>query len=960
MKKKLLLVPFIFFLFYSCNSSKQALSLINKQKYQAAQAKLDKQIAKDSLNADTYYVYSLLYTDTAFYAYNIDSSFFFINQAILDFEKTDLKNREKLQASLGLDSVSLLLQKERNDSLAFQRAQEIHTVQAYQDFLDTHTKAQQTTEATKLRNQLAYQAASEMDTYEAYKSFMEAYPNAEEYALAQERYNTLAFRVTTRTGDLQSYLSFLNAFPDSPFRSQAEEYILQISTASNSFQSYADFINSYPNSPHAALALNLLYHQYKEKHSAEAFFQNYQDLPLIDSLKEAYAVAQHILAPIFENQHYGLLNKEAEFVIPKAYDFIPPQYLCEGVQDEVIHLAKKENDSLIHSILTKDAQLIHQYQLAAINTDGAGSLYTQKHYLLPSGLMLLQNEAGKYRLMHQSGTSIYPASGEFTLDTLSFVKTMSEENSAYETGQFQFIKIQENAQWGLISLTGKELLSTEYEEIEDYGHFIVLTKNGKMAVSSRDKIIEAANQKPLELSFLYEDVALIDNRHIVAYTDKYETAINFNLETEVPLEDHNIIRIINDSDPQNQKWLLKRNKSKTFVRNDSLFNTTQAVYYIYDKQNNTPENTYEKAYFNDRWLALQDNKGFHFFDFQLAQEGTLYDSVKLVGESFALLFEEHENASDSVKVKFKGGGLLSLVSPERINFLLLKQTHTLSRTSEEYLLIAPRSGPKEVWNAYGKRVLEGSFSDVQLMPQGLFVVEERRNKGLIDSLGNELVPSRYQSISNFKDNTVALFQNRKFGTYRVDSKTLISPRYEAVLQPYGQPIFHQQDSTTTELFIAKQKGSLGIINQNNIELTDFAYDAIHYWNDTSALVRVDEEWSIISFSRKEQFDKEKEYERYSEILDFEVIEKTEEEAVLKIYKKSGYGVLSNKKGELLSPTYDDIRLFGSLKDVNSIYYSEKYVPEADLYIVIHLDKQGNIIKRQALTQEQYDLVFCED
>lgn len=959
MKKHLLFIFLIFFLISACNSSKQALKLLQKQKFAEVKHTLDKAIAKDSLNADLYYVYSLLYTDTSYSAYNIDSSFYFIRKAIEDYQASDVKSKEKLQKQ-GIDSLALILQKLYNDTLAFERAQNLHEVQSYQNFLDTHPDAPQNQiqEAIQSRNRLAYEAASNLDSYEAYKEFMDTYPQALEFNLAKERYNTLVFREKTRSGDLQSYLDFLEAFPNSPFRPQAEEQILQITTASNQLNTYESFIKNYPSSQHLPLAVNLFYHLYITAHDKESFFSNYNNYPFADSLKRAAQLNERMLAPIFENQHYGLLDSKGRHVIENQFDLIPIHYFCEGVTDQIIHLATADEDDVLHSLLSKAGETIYEYQLPRNNIESPGSLYQQKVHELEAGLMLIENEKGNYQLMHQSGLPIYPKVADtYPLDTVSLVPGMSSESAPY-----QFIKTKENGSWGLISFSGRVLLEPVYEEIEEYGNFIVLSKQSLKAITTREKIITSANQNPLELSFRFEDVALLDQQHIVAFTDEYETVLDIDLNTAVPLARHNIIRLINGIESQNKKWLLRENRTEAYVKNDTLLNRNTAAYYLYDKQSlaEQPEVTYQKAYFNNRWLALKNKEGFHLFDLQTDNEKNVYDSVKLVGESFALLFESYQDAQDSVKVLFQNGGKLALVSPERITFLLLRPGSTAGEKEKEYLLISPKNGPKEVWSQSGKRILTGNFSNLNVYPLGLFVVEERGKKGLLDSLGNELVPIRYQGISNYKDSTLALFQNKRFGIYRYSSKTIIEPRYEAMLQSYGQAVYQKEDSLYYEVFIARKDGAYGLINQSNTQLTDFAFEEVRYWNDTAAFVKSEDEWMIYRFSRTEKFDDEEEYILYDGISDFEEIQSDTEEKVIKIYKDGGYGILSNQRGEVLAPTYDDIRLFGSISDQGSIYYSEKYVPEADLYIIIHLDYEGNIIKRQALTSEQYDMVFCEE
>ncbi|MFP4091632.1 MAG: WG repeat-containing protein [Cyclobacteriaceae bacterium] len=948
----------------ACSSSQQALKLINKQKYQAAQEKIDKALAKDSLHADLLYVYSLLYTDTAFASYDIDTAHFFILASIEDFTRSDAKKRSKYFKAISLDSTALLQQKQRIDSLAFLKFKNINTVTAYQQFVEEYPDASQRQEAESLRNELAYEAALEQDTYQAYQAFMEAYPEAKQYEQAKERYNTLVFKASTWQGNLQSYLDFLASFPKSPYRANAEKQILEISTADNQLSAYLDFIRQYPQSPHLRLAINQFYHLYKEKYGAEAFFSEYAELAWVDSLKKAYEASAQVFAPVFEDNKYGLINSQGTYAINTDYDLIPEDYLCEGVTEDLVHLGIQDGNRIRHQLLDKSGAKVYSFDTEMTTFEQDEGILRQKLiYHLPAGLLLIRQEEGTYQLMQQAGILLMP---DQTIDTLELVPAVSKasENAA----PFQFIKFAQNGRWGLATFNGRVLLEANYSEIEAYEEFITLSQEGSIAVTNRSSVAAIADQRPLELSFLYEDVALMDDRFLVAYTDKYETVLDENLDIAVPSDRHTIVRSFKGDNPQEKLWLLRKDDFEAYVSNDSLLNRRISTYYLYQKEQADSQITYRDVYYSNDWLALKHDQGFMFYDFSTtgvpqagepqAGKPLAYDSVKLIGDSFALLFKESTTGTDSVTIRYKTGRSDTMSPADELNFLLLNAGAGSQR--QEYLLIAPRQGKKEIRSVNGELVLQDDFTDVKVYDHGLFVIEQKNRKGLLNHEGKTLLPFRYEAISNYKDGLLALFRNKKFGTYHHATKTLIEPAYESVLQAYGEAVLNLSDSVLSELFIARKEGALGLINQKNEPLAAFAFDEISYWNDTSALVRQANEWALIRIPRFGKYEKEHDYVLYSGIDDFSIVEEEGGEKVLKIYKEGGYGIISNRKGELLGPTYDDIRLLGSVNDVQSLYMAEKYVPEADLYIVIHIDTSGKIIKRQALTPEQYDNVFCEN
>ena len=75
--------------------SKRAFKLLEKGEYDKLIELLQKSIEKDSTNTGAKYVYSLLYLTPNFYEFNIDTAYYFINEAIRDFEIHDEKTIEK-------------------------------------------------------------------------------------------------------------------------------------------------------------------------------------------------------------------------------------------------------------------------------------------------------------------------------------------------------------------------------------------------------------------------------------------------------------------------------------------------------------------------------------------------------------------------------------------------------------------------------------------------------------------------------------------------------------------------------------------------------------------------------------------------------------------------------------------------------------------------------------------------
>jgi hypothetical protein len=47
-------------------------------------------------------------------------------------------------------------------------------------------------------------------------------------------------------------------------------------------------------------------------------------------------------------------------------------------------------------------------------------------------------------------------------------------------------------------------------------------------------------------------------------------------------------------------------------------------------------------------------------------------------------------------------------------------------------------------------------------------------------------------------------------------------------------------------------------------------------------------------------------------------------------------------------------------DEKPLYFTEKRVEEADIYVVIYYDQAGKFLRKQVYESEEYDRIVCED
>jgi hypothetical protein len=93
-----------------------------------------------------------------------------------------------------------------------------------------------------------------------------------------------------------------------------------------------------------------------------------------------------------------------------------------------------------------------------------------------------------------------------------------------------------------------------------------------------------------------------------------------------------------------------------------------------------------------------------------------------------------------------------------------------------------------------------------------------------------------------------------------------------------------------------------------------------------------------------------------DIRDIRVVRDSPQEKLFIIQQNGDVGVISNKKGIVIPLKFSDIVNVGS-PDL-PVYFTEKHVAEASLFVVIYYDHQGKLLRREVYEQDDYDRIYC--
>jgi hypothetical protein len=94
------------------------------------------------------------------------------------------------------------------------------------------------------------------------------------------------------------------------------------------------------------------------------------------------------------------------------------------------------------------------------------------------------------------------------------------------------------------------------------------------------------------------------------------------------------------------------------------------------------------------------------------------------------------------------------------------------------------------------------------------------------------------------------------------------------------------------------------------------------------------------------------------VKDFKFIAESQNEKIAIVRANNYYGVLSTLNGVVIPLTFTDIVNVGSPEE--PLYFTEKHVEEASIYVVIYYDKEGKLLRRYVYDPDEYEKIYCSN
>lgn len=836
-------------------SERSAINNIEKGKWDKARGQLIRMLQKDSIHAGVEYAWSRYFFSETNPDFQIDSAYRHIQQARAHYQHTTEKERDKL-LKVPVDSGVLAAHKQRIDSAAFARARLANSETAYLDFLKRFETASQKNLAIALRDSVAFEDVVKENTYKSFLSYTEKYPESRFTPKAKAKYDRLLFESKTADQKLATFESFLAQYPETPYRNEIERQILEKLTAGGEATSFERFIRKYPTSGRVKLAKDILYHLLKEDERA------LMAVLASDSIRKIQILEKQYLVPFLKDDKFGFMNERGEELIKASATNILDEYLCGNIMDE---------------LLVVDGKIITRFGMSLNKTSA------QKIESLGYGFLLLEDDAC-VSIMHVSG--FLPVAQE----CLQNAKLLANN----------YLLLKKNNRWSVWTLTGRQLIAYEWDEIQLLGEAIVLKRGGKSRLIRIKDLAKMADQQLPVYSKEYDDIKLWSDGMLWVRNGSEEGVLNQSLN----------------------EWIkpARQRITRAFF---GAISQTAAGYVLHDRRTG-PSQHYYNVKVQQPWILAQEQGVWHNVDL-LTQKNVspAFDSVGFVGPFFVGI------KKDTMQIHLLKDATLEFPQMSRIQFLPGKDSL--------FFLMIEETDKKVVYSTKANKLFSVSAERIEYNNENHFTVTQKQKKGLLSMEGKVVLKPEYDALGPVTKGVVATLRDKKFGLVDLARKKEIKPEYDKNITVYDK-----------SKLLAFKNGLCALIGWDNKPITSFEFEEINYWNDSLALVKKNFQWMLYNFIEKKVIaDKIKAYKWVND---------SPEEKIMIIQQENKYGVLSNTRGMIIPATFSDIVNVGSA--TQPLYFTEKHVEEASIFIVIYYDKNGVQLKKYVYEGSDYEKIFC--
>jgi hypothetical protein len=738
----------------------------------------------------------------------------------------------------------------------------------------------------------AYQRAVGENTEQAFLYFLKNFPGAEDSSRAKLLRDVAAFLEAARLNTYKGFFEFLEKYPSAKQSAEArkryEQLLYTSKTADSTLASYEDFLRSYPHTVFRSEVEEKIFEIVTASGNINDYTLFLKKYPQSTLARKARNILFHLQAESGEIDGIEFLSDSLKKINSLNHGFLVP--ILKG---ERFGFMNQAGEIIIPPISTS---LHPPYKCGNITED---VLWIDHNLISRDGNIITQNVQewsdlgfGFLKIQQQNCLHVLHKSGFSIGECIEDVNLVAEK----------FLALKKNNHWALYSLAGMELTHYAWDTITATENILVFKKGDQHRLASIDNFQKVSYRRTLTLSDPFSAVKPWPPNRLLVSAAGFEGVLNQQLDPVIPFDHYNL--------------------RQTFF---GAVAKLSARFQLFDASGK-PLGVFDDVIVHNPWIAVQADRTWRLMD---NTNGTYsdfaYDSIRFEGP-FVIGFN-----TDSLTIHFLPNITQRFSRSVSASFIPGKD-------STAFLLVQ-QDRKRILYDSRGKKKFQVDGENVQYAGDGLFVISRKEKKGLVSSEGKIVLPVDFDAIGSVVSNVVSLLKDGKFGAYHINLHKLIKPQYDKNILVYNQ-----------KLLSTFQKGYFGFTDWDNKPLSRFEFEEIRYWNDTTALVKLNYNWSIYNINTKKHV--EENIKSINYIID------SDEEKIATVKQENNFGVMSNRKDFIIAPTFSNVINIGSSEE--PLYFTEKHVEEASIFVVIYYDQTGKMLYRQVYEEEAYQRIFCSD
>lgn len=459
----------------------------------------------------------------------------------------------------------------------------------------------------------------------------------------------------------------------------------------------------------------------------------------------------------------------------------------------------------------------------------------------------------------------------------------------------RFLAISEKGKWSLAGLNGQSILPPQYDSIFQIGKIAVFKKAGKYQLIPESDVTAFANGK--SPARVVEQIFSVGTDYIKIRLAGMEEILNLNLETIIPLDRHSVK--LTPAGFVIEKNNLMRLADWPLLKNKNI----------------------RRLEFPEPWMRTLSENGLGLYF--LPDRSEAIESADSIWFNGRFAFARKK---DSV----------TLFTPlrQKVTFSAEDESKFLATTDSGLFFLVKKKTTLQLFDARtGKKIAGGAYTDINPVSKEYITVLLKNKTGLIKSGGKELLTADYDAML-YRNGWFSLLREKKFGGYHPASGKILKPVYDAGLIPYSE-----------DLVLARKNKKWGIVDlKQKPEKTIFQYEEVKFVNDSLALVRKNQTWSMLKIYTGETI--------AEGITDWKPVENGE-----RIIFKSGdfYGMISPSLGIIIKPRFTEIIWLS--EDHRSLFIGLGPVT-GNLVPVEYMNRHGLTLQKFHTGEDMLDFILC--